>query len=618
MPRVVLVYPEFRTPTFWSFREALKIINKRANMPPYGLITIAGMLPKNFDLELIDENVRKLSDADLLRADLVMASAMIVQKESLAELIARCKRLGKPIVVGGPLVNTGFEEVAGADHYFIGEAEQGLAAFVADWLQGKAKKAYGHVIDETKAARIRTHFKNDVTLIVGERPSMAEMPMPRFDLLEYKLYGSMAVQFSRGCPVGCEFCDIWTQYGKRPRTKPVARLIAELDALLALGYQGPVFIVDDNFIGNKKLVKGELLPALLAWQEQHKFPFRFFTEATITLADDDELLSLMSRSGFDMVFCGIETPDEKSLLETHKALNTDYKTHNTVAKLLGQIDKVQRAGIEVCTGLIVGFDNEPANIDFVMSEFIQRANIPIAMAGLLTALPETELEKRLVREGRLRQKSAGNNTHGFEVNYETRRPEADVVASYKRLLDSLYDRRLKRYFERCEGLLDRIAARPKTRRAVRFEDLRTLARSIYTLVPTAYGWNYVKYLVKRFVKNRETFADAVALAVKGHHLAHITRTAIETHEVHSHCAEVLRQLDEYLVSVQASYRHGKVRLEEAYARRTLALKEVQRRIKKLQHSSRDAARQHYEHFAGQVKERFARFEALMGRAEFGR
>lgn len=608
---IAMVYPEYRTPTFWSFREALKIVNKRANMPPYGLISIAGMLPENFHVKLYDENIRPIRDHELVQADLVMASAMIVQKDSLLDLIARCNKFGKPIIVGGPLINTGFDDIPNADHYFIGEAEQGLSQFIADFQAGKAKKAYGHVVDESKASRIRAHFKNDCTLIVGERPALTAMSLPRFDLLDHAQYGSMAVQFSRGCPVGCEFCDIWTQYGRKPRTKDVARLLAELDAIRSLGYCGPVFIVDDNFIGNKKVVKTELLPALIEWQREAGYPFCFFTEATITLGNDDELLSLMNNAGFDMVFVGIETPHEQSLLESNKGLNTDRKNHQTAAMLLAQIEKIQRAGMEVSTGLIVGFDSEPANIDGIMGEFIQQANIPVAMAGLLTALPETDLEKRLQQEGRLRSLSSGNNTHGFELNFESKRREADIIATYKRLLNQLYDRKLERYFARCEGLLDRMAANSRGARRTNNGGIFDLFRSFRHMLPTSYGWNYLRFLTRQMIKNPRTFPEAVTLGIKGAHLAHITRWAIEAHELSTYCDQVLGQLDEYGRSVKKSYRHGRTLLDQICRRKAAALRDVRHRVRNFKLEPRDAATARYDSFVREVHSRFEPIERMM-------
>ncbi len=612
--RVALVYPEYRTPAYWSFKEALKIIKKRSNMPPYGLLSIAGMLPAHIQVRLYDENIRPVRDEELAKADLIMASAMIIQKDSLRDLIVRCNKLGKPIMVGGPLVNTGYADVFDANHYFIGEAEQGLATFLADFQAGNARKAYGHVADDAKATRIRQHFNGDCELIVGQRPSLQNLPMPRFDLIEHAQYASMAVQFSRGCPVACDFCDIWKQYGRMPRTKAARRLLAELDAIRNLGYRGSVFIVDDNFIGNKNVVKKDLLPALVEWQRNAEYPFSFFTEATITLADDDELLALMNEAGFDMVFVGIETPDEKSFLASNKGLNTDRKNHQTAAKLLKQIEKIQRSGIEVSTGLIVGFDNEPENVDQVMSDFIQQAKIPIAMAGLLTALPETELENRLLLEGRMLSKSSGNNTHGFEMNFEPKRPAAEIIATYKQLLVALYGSNLSRYFERCDGLLDRIAPKLVRRHRIKGGELIFL-RSLIRMLPSRYGWNYFKFLTKRLLKNPFTFAEAVTLGVKGVHLAHITRWAIESHELTTYCDQALRQFDDYCKSVQNSYRESRQQLEQAYERKSGVLRDVRRRIRKFKLESHDSAKARYAEFVRAVYDSFGPIEHLMKSTE---
>ncbi len=612
---VAMVYPEYRTPSYWSFREALKMIKKRSNMPPYGLISIAGMLPPNFQVKLYDENVRPFHDNDLANADLVMASAMIVQKEAMQDLIARCNSLGKPIIVGGPLINTGFSEVPGANHYYIGEAELGLSQFIVDFQTGKTKKAYGHVADVEKAERIREFFNGDCALIVGDRPTLADMPMPRFDLIEHDQYASMAVQFSRGCPVACDFCDIWTQFGRKPRTKPAARLLAELDAIRNIGYRGSVFIVDDNFIGNKNAVKNEVLPTLVAWQRRSGYPFTFFTEATITLADDDELLSMMGQAGFDMVFVGIETPDEKSLLASNKSLNTDRKNHQTAAKLLAQVEKIQRSGIEVSAGLIVGLENEPENVDRIMIEFIQQAKIPIAMAGLLTALPETELEKRLTREGRMRSRSSGNNTHGFKMNFEPKRPEAEIIASYKRLLRDLYGTNLKSYFERCDGLLDRIAGNLVRRHRIKNGEM-IFFRSLARMLPTRYGWNYFKFLTRRLFKNPRTFTEAVTLGVKGAHLVHITRWAIEAHDLATYCDQVSRQFDEYCKSVQKSCHERRVEIEEVCARKADVLRDVQRRMRKFKLESRDLVKARYEAFVREVHSSFSPLEELLQQSNY--
>ncbi len=408
--------------------------------------------------------------------------------------------------------------------------------------------------------------------------------------------------------MGCEFCDIWTQYGRKPRLKGVDRFLAELDAIRAIGFEGSVFIVDDNFIGNKKAIKGEMLPALAKWQEANGYPFRLYTEATVNMADDDELLSLMHNAGFDMVFVGIETPDEASLVETKKTLNTDSRTHNTPAKLLAQIEKIQRAGLELSTGLIVGFDNEPADIDRFMADFIHKARIPMAMAGLLTALPETELEARLAREGRLRTKSAGNNTHAFDMNFEPRRTEAEVVASYKRLLDQLYDRRLRNYFERCDAFLDIVGYNPAIQRGLNFENLWNFLRSLIHIVPCAHGWSYLRFLARRLRRDRRTFAEAVTFGIKGHHLAHITRCALEVEEIRQYCSALLQQVDQFLAGLKVSYRQSKVGLEGAYKKRNEALRQAEQHFRKLKRASRARALHVYEQYVREVRERFAQIE----------
>jgi len=577
--RVLLAYPEFRDPTFWSFKESLKIVGKKANMPPYGLISVAAMLPANYKLTLKDENIESITDKDIQDADLVLSSSMIVQKEATNDLIARCNRFGKPVIPGGPLINTGYKSVPGATSYFIGEAEQGFPSLINDFEQGRLKAAYGHVIDENKAAEIRSHFGNDISLLVGERPQLTG-PQPRFDLLNLEAYGSMAVQGSRGCPVGCEFCDIWKQYGLKPRLKPVDKLTGELDALLKLGYTGGVFIVDDNFIGNKKQVKEELLPALARWQDDHGHPHQLYTEATITMADDEQLLTLMRNAGFNMVFVGIETPDEASLLETNKKLNTDYKAHNTTQKLLDQVRTIQQHGIEVSTGLIVGFDNEPANIAPVMAKFIQDAKIPMAMAGLLTALPETDLETRLEKEGRLHGASIGNNTHSFDLNFDTKRPRQDVIESYKTLIAALfdYDKGLKNYFERCDGMLDVMGYQQHGTRKVRKNDVKAFVSALKTILPTRYGWEFTKFLAKRAWKDPRTFAEAVALGIKGHHLAHITRGALEQQNMYEFLDDTRAKAQAYVQRLRESYEHGRAAVQNAYDHRHEILTDTRRRV----------------------------------------
>jgi len=377
--KALLVYPRFPE-TYWSFRYALSFEGKRSAFPPLGLMTVSAMLPRGWQRRLVDMNVRQLTVADIEWADVVFASAMLVQKESLERVITACHTRGKKIVVGGPFVSTGAESLPHADHVFIGEAEETLPEFLSDLESGE---------------EIKPVYRKQ------ERPSLSLTPVPDFSLAELQHYSAMSVQYSRGCPFNCEFCDIIEIYGRVPRTKSNEQMLTELDELRRAGWRGMVFIVDDNFIGNKRNVR-KLLPALTDWSERNGHPFSFITEASVNLAEDDELLKEMNRAGFRRVFLGIETPVEESLKEAQK-------TQNTRRSLLESVKKIQSFGMEVMAGFIVGFDNDPEDIFERQINFISESAIPMAMVGLLTALPNTQLWRRLEREGRLLSESTGNN-----------------------------------------------------------------------------------------------------------------------------------------------------------------------------------------------------------------
>src|SRR6266481_2313305 len=401
----LLIYPEFPD-TFWSFRHALKFIGKKSAFPPLGLLTISSMLPKSWNRRLVDMNVRPLATADLKWADVVFASAMYVQKESLKEVIRLCKAEGKTVVMGGPYASMGLNDAIEADHVFVGEVETTFPGFLEDFERGEAKAVYQ----------------------APERPALALTPIPDFALAELNQYSDMSVQYSRGCPFNCEFCDIIEIYGRVPRTKSNQQIIAELDTLLQLGWRGTVFIVDDNFIGNKKNVR-RLLPDLATWQEKNGHPFELLTEASVNLADDNELLSNMQRAGFTRVFLGIETPEEASLKEAQKSQNR--------GNLLESVRKIQNHGMEVMAGFIVGFDNDPDDIFERQIDFIRKSAIPLAMVGLLTALPDTQLWRRLEKEGRLLAESTGNNTDG-SLNFIPKMDAARLVEGYQSILRTIY------------------------------------------------------------------------------------------------------------------------------------------------------------------------------------
>jgi radical SAM superfamily enzyme YgiQ (UPF0313 family) len=343
---VLLISPQ--TPvTFWSAKHAVRFVSKRAAFPPLGLMTVAAMLPKSWNLRLVDMDVTQLRDADLHWADYVMVSAMIVHKQSVQqEIIPRCQQLGLPIIGGGPLFTTGYEDYAGDVHAVCGECEEIIGDVIRDMETGALEPKYES-----------THGFPDVT----------KTPVPRWDLIHPRHYATMSIQFSRGCPFDCEFCDIIVMNGRKPRTKSPEQMIAEIDALDATGWSGTIFFVDDNFIGNKKLVK-QFLRQLIAWRERRRPNVDFITEASLNLADDQELLELLVAAGFRRVFIGIETPVPESLVECHKYQNTH-------GDLVEKIRTVQRAGLEVMGGFIVGFDNDPHEIFELQYNFIQKTGI---------------------------------------------------------------------------------------------------------------------------------------------------------------------------------------------------------------------------------------------------
>ncbi len=482
---VLLVYPQFPE-TYWGFRHALPFIGKKAVFPPLGLMTVSAMLPRDWKRRLVDLNVQPLRKADLDWADLVFASAMLVQHASLREVIDRCKAAGKRVVVGGPGVTTSAGFFADVDHIFLGEAEPLLPEFLRDLESGHLRRVYQS----------------------EERPQLSESPLPDFHLATLKHYSSMAVQFSRGCPFQCEFCDIIEIFGRVPRTKSNEQMLAELDALRDTGWRGPVFIVDDNFIGNKRNVRN-FLPALADWSERNGTPFYFFTEASVNLADDAEILRGMRRAGFQRVFLGIETPVEECLKETKKGQNTGRD-------LLAAVKTIQHHGIEVMAGFIVGFDHDPDDIFDRMIAFIRESAIPFAMVGLLTALPGTQLWRRLTHEGRLLEESTGNNTDG-SLNFIPRMDPTRLIEGYKSILATIYHP--AEYYRRALECLKRVDRQvlPFEGRQL-FEHIRIVLRVFFKLGL----WDRERVEFWRFMReviaaHRNRFTLAVTLAVMGYH-----------------------------------------------------------------------------------------------------
>jgi len=482
--KVLLLYPEFPD-TFWSFKHALKFVRKKAAFPPLGLLTVAALLPPEWELRLVDLNVRKLRERDLRWADVVFLSAMIAQRGSAEALIARCRAAGKRIVAGGPLFTSEHAAFPDVDHFVLNEAELTLPPFLRDLAAGAARPLYA----------------------TAEFPDLGETPVPLWHLADLRRYASMSVQYSRGCPFDCEFCDVTVKFGHRPRVKAPRQVLAELDALCAHGWTGQVFFVDDNFIGNKRALRTELLPHLTAWQRAHGRKLTFYTEASINLADDEELMRLMVEAGFDMVFIGIETPDDAGLAECSKIQNRGRD-------LVADVQRLQRAGLQVQGGFIVGFDSDTPTIFRRQVEFIQKSGIVTAMVGLLNALPDTRLYARLKREGRLRGQSTGDNVDGT-TNFVPRMNLEELRAGYRRLMESLYAPRP--YYKRVRTFL-REFKQPKLKLTFSLDLWLAFARSAVRLgILGRERFEYWRLLAWTCVRRPASFQLAVTLAIYGHH-----------------------------------------------------------------------------------------------------
>jgi len=413
--KVILVYPRYPD-TFWSFKYALKFISKKATHPPLGLLTVATMLPEEWEKKLVDMNVTTLREKDLEWADFVFVSAMSSQKASVKEVISKCKKMGIKIVAGGPLFTTGYEEFEDVDYFVLNEAEVTLPPFLEDLKNGCAKHIYTS----------------------KELPDIQKTPIPLWELVDMRKYASMNIQYSRGCPFNCEFCDIPVLYGNKVRTKSREQILAELESLYFQGWRDGVFFVDDNFIGNKRKLKKKILPAIIEWMEREKYPFSFNTEASIDLSDDEELMQLMVKAGFDSVFVGIETPNEESLAECNKLQNKNRD-------LVSCVRKIHKFGLQVQGGFIVGFDNDPPSIFKRLIAFIQESGIITAMVGLLNAPRGTKLYQRLVKEDRLLNDISGDNTD-FSINFIPRMDYETLIKGYKKIVSRIYSP--KHYYER--------------------------------------------------------------------------------------------------------------------------------------------------------------------------
>jgi radical SAM superfamily enzyme YgiQ (UPF0313 family) len=479
-----MIYPEFPD-TFWSFKHALNFVRKKSSSPPLGLLTIASMLPENWEKRLVDMNIEKLKDKDILWADMVFVSAMTVQRKSSVEVIEKVKALGKPIAAGGPLFTMDPEAFPSVDYLILNEGEITLPLFLTDFEAGTAKRVY-----ET-----------------DEFPDIKSSPMPDWSLIKLKKYDSMSVQFTRGCPFACDFCNVTSLLGRKMRLKDTKQFVAEIDALYKLGWRRNIFVVDDNFIGNKRVLKEELLPALIEWRKGKKGCL-FITEASINLSDDEELIEMMVKAGFTQVFIGIETPEEASLAECSKSQNRNRD-------LVSNIHKLQSHGLQVMGGFIVGFDNDNEGTFQRQIDFIQRSGIVTAMVGLLQAPFGTELYQRMLREGRLKEEDySGDNVDG-ETNIIPVMDDGKLKAGYRKILDSIYS---------AKGFTDRVITFLKTykprRHAVtlEFQEIMALFRSIWSIgIVGKDRWQYWRLFFWSLFNDISKFPLAITFSIYGYH-----------------------------------------------------------------------------------------------------
>lgn len=485
--KILMIYPKFPN-TFWSFKFALKFINKKSSFPPLGLLTIASFLPEDWEIKLIDMNVQKLKDEEIYWSDYVFISSMLIQKESISKIIKKVKKFNKKIVAGGPLFTTSFIDYPEIDSIIIGEAELIMHQLIDDILNNNLKHIYK---------------KN-------EKPDLKFVPLPKWDLINFKKYASMAVQYSRGCPFDCEFCDIILINGRIPRTKLPEQMIKEFDILYEKKWRGSLFIVDDNFIGNKKNVK-EMLKLIINWQKERRYPFNLFTETSINLVDDPELMNLMIEANFNKVFIGIETPEEQSLKEVNKI-------QNIKRNLAEDIKKLQNRGFEVMGGFIVGFDNDNLSIFDKMKGFIQKSGIVTAMVGILNVLPNTKLFHKLKKENRVLKISSGNNTDFF-VNFIPKSlTKSELIEGYKKIINDLYS--YKMFYERVWNFIRNY--KPKNKHRICLSEIYpgfiAFIKSAFKLGlienSRFYFW---KIFIQTLFKNPKAIITYITLTIYGYH-----------------------------------------------------------------------------------------------------
>jgi radical SAM superfamily enzyme YgiQ (UPF0313 family) len=484
--KVLLVYPIYPD-SFWSFKNALKFVAKKAAVPPLGLITVSAMFPFDWEKKLVDLNVSKLYAPDFEWADFVFISAMYIQRESVNKVIALCKKLNKKIVAGGPLFTQDYLQYPEVDHFILNEAEITFPLFLNDLRKGNPKKIYQ-----------TTEFAD-----------MVQSPVPDYHLLSAKDYALMNLQVSRGCPFACSFCEITSLLGHKVRMKTTSQIIQELDALFfKIKWRGPVSIVDDNFIGNKNEIKNNLLPAIKEWMQLHKYPFTFTIESSINLADDEELMGMLVETGFNSAFIGIETPDEKSLQYCNKVQNNHRD-------LLGSVKKIQNSGLQVAGGFIVGFDSDTPTVFQRQIDFIQRSGIVSAMVGLLNAPKNTKLYEQLKSENRLTTEATGNNTDS-SMNFIPKMDIAVLQDGYRQIIQNIYS--IKPYYKRIRQFVIDYKKYKTEYRDFNFSLFAAFLRSVFILGFVNRGrGEYWKLLIWTLFNRPGSMVDILTYTVYGYH-----------------------------------------------------------------------------------------------------
>lgn len=492
---ILLVYPEYPE-TFWSFKHALKFVSKKAANPPLGLLTVASLLPSGWKKKLVDLNVERLKERDIHKADYVFVSAMSAQYDSAVKVIAKCKSLNKKVVAGGPLFTEDSEKFEQVDYLVLNEAEITLPLFLKDLENNSPKHIYQ----------------------TNEFADISQSPPPDYSLIRFSAYSSKSIQYSRGCPYNCDFCDITALLGHKMRTKTTGQILVELDNLYTSGWKGDIFFVDDNFIGKKQLLKDDLLPSMIKWMDEHKHPFNFSTEASVDLSDDAKLMELMTRAGFSTVFVGIETPHESSLVECNKSQNRNRD-------LLECVQTIHRNGMEVLGGFIVGFDSDTAGIFQQQIEFIQKSKIISAMIGLLNAPTKSRLYKRLLNEGRILNKMSGDNTDA-SMNFIPKMDRNLLASGYREIIRGIYD--AKPFYTRVRHFLTDFQPKVRNKTKINMVKIRALIKSMLLIgIFDHTRKHYWKLFFWSLLHRPRLFPLAVTYSIYGYHYRRVFKKILD-------------------------------------------------------------------------------------------